>query len=149
MKKFKFRYESILNQRLDEEKKIKNYLAQAIGESQRLKKEFSNLEQKEKKYLEFIGSELSKGFVGSQCKSYSQGKTFYREKKNFLLKRIAQADQKIEKIKINLSEAMKKRKTMEKLKEKAFEQYVESINQAEQKLIEEIVNYKNSKRDEV
>ncbi len=41
---------------------------------------------------------------------------------------------------------MKQRKIMEKLKEKEKEAYLDALNAAESKVIEEIVNYKSSQK---
>ena len=42
----------------------------------------------------------------------------------------------------HLNEAMKERKTFEKLKEKAFEKFVAEENQKEQKDVDELVSYR-------
>ena len=42
----------------------------------------------------------------------------------------------------HLNEAMKERKTCEKLKEKAFEKFVAEENQKEQKEVDELVSYR-------
>ena len=41
-----------------------------------------------------------------------------------------------------INEAMKERKTFEKLKEKAFEKFVAEENQKEQKEVDELVSYR-------
>ena len=74
-------------------------------------------------------------------KSFESGKQYYREKKMHLNHLISQADREIERTQQKLAEAMQARKIMEKLKEKAFRQYVDAYNKADIKLIEEIINY--------
>lgn len=54
---------------------------------------------------------------------------------------VRKAEQKLEKRRIELTELMKERKTHEKLKEKAFEQFMAEENAKESKEIDELTSY--------
>lgn len=56
---------------------------------------------------------------------------------------IAQQEARVAKAKEKLDEAMKERKTFEKLKEKAFETFRQELNAAEQKEIDELVSFRH------
>ena len=55
---------------------------------------------------------------------------------------VKQKEKEVEVAREHLNEAMKERKTCEKLKEKAFEKFVAEENQKEQKEVDELVSYR-------
>lgn len=55
---------------------------------------------------------------------------------------VKQKEKEVEVAREHLNEAMKERKTFEKLKEKAFEKFVAEENQKEQKEVDELVSYR-------
>lgn len=56
---------------------------------------------------------------------------------------IEQQEARVAKAKEKLDEAMKERKTFEKLKEKAFETFRQELNAAEQKEVDELVSFRH------
>ncbi|HAS74985.1 MAG TPA: hypothetical protein DCS67_12640 [Clostridiales bacterium UBA8960] len=147
MKKFKFRYESVLKMRLDQEDKIKNDLAKLITRRQRLIDQLIEVKDASALYDKHIQDSLEKGESRSERHQFSQGKQYYRDKTNNLNQQLAQINQDIIGVQQKLVEAVKDRKVMDKLKEKAFKAFVEAINEADEKLIEEVVNFANNKRN--
>ena len=147
MKKFKFRYESVLKMRTDQEDRIKNELAQVIAARQAKIDALGSVDQSAKLYDAHVQSVLEFGDVSNERAGFSQNKRYYRDKKQELKDEIEKLDHKIKQIQVKLVEAMKDRKVMEKLKENAFKAFVEAINEADEKLIEEVVNYSNNKRN--
>ena len=147
MKKFRFRYESVLKMRLDQEDKIKNELAQVIARRQAYLDTLEDLELRSSQYSKHIEMILSTGDVHNERVTFVQGKKFYKDNRDELIQKIVLSETEIKKIQQKLVEAMKERKIMEKLKEKAFQEFVELINEADEKLIEEVVNYSNNKKD--
>lgn len=146
MKKFRFRYESVLKMRLDQEDKIKNDLAQVIARRQAYLDALEDLELRSSQYSKHIEMILSTGDVHNERVTFVQGKKFYKDNRDELIQKIVLSETEIKKIQQKLVEAMKERKIMEKLKEKAFQEFVELINEADEKLIEEVVNYSNNKK---
>ena len=55
---------------------------------------------------------------------------------------VKQKEKEVEVAREHLNEAMKERKTFEKLKEKAFEKFVAEENKKEQKEVDELVSYR-------
>lgn len=55
---------------------------------------------------------------------------------------VFQREQELEEARLRLHEAMKERKTFEKLREKAFEEFMIEENRREQKEIDELVSYR-------
>lgn len=145
MKKFKFRYESVLKMRMNEEDRIKNELAKKIKERQNILDALENLGNDELEYLNHIDSVLLSGKANKEMHSFSEGKKYYKTLRDQYKLRLSKVEADIEEIKQLLVEAMKSRKVMDKLKEKAFQTYIDEYNEMDAKLIEEVVNYKNNK----
>lgn len=147
MKKFKFRYESVLKMRLDQEDRIKNELARVIARRQKLIEQLSDTEHDARRYDQHIQEMMQNGECKQEMHGFSEGKRFYRDRINNLKQLIGQADKEIISVQSRLVEAVKERKVMDKLKENAFRAFVEAINEADEKLIEEVVNFANNKRN--
>lgn len=146
MKKFSFRYESVLKMRLDQEDRIKNDLAKLISKRQDYVDALTALSESAETYDRHIQNVLMDGDAQNERQQFTQGKKYYRDQKNKLKAKIAAVDGEIRKTQAKLVEAMKERKVMDKLKEKAFQEFVDAVNEADAKLIEEVVNYSNNKK---
>ncbi len=146
MKKFKFRYESVLKMRQDAEDRIKNTLAAVISERQKKVNAYEAMCEKEALFQNHITESLQTGNAKGRHLFYD-GQQYYAKHKKRISEDISQLDKDIEIIKIDLTHAMKERKVMEKLKEKAFQDFIEAIEEADAKVIEEIVNYHNNRKE--
>jgi len=147
MKKFNFRYESVLKMRLDHEERIKNELAKLITHRQALLDALEVLSENAKAYEAHIQLILANGDSKNERLQFVSGKKYYSDHKKEIKQKIILVDKEIKKTQEKLVEAMKERKVMDKLKEKAFQEFVEAINDADAKLIEEVVNYSNNKKN--
>ncbi|GAB6109234.1 flagellar export protein FliJ [Fusibacter bizertensis] len=147
MKKFLFRYESVLKMRLDKEDQIKNEMAKIISKRQIKVDELEKLNSNAILYDQHIEKLLSEGNASSEMYLFNQGKSYYKKQRDRLIKEIANLDHQIVLTQAMLVEAMKERKIMEKLKETAMNEFIESINDADAKLIEEVVNFSNNKKN--
>jgi flagellar FliJ protein len=145
MKKFKFRYESILTLRLNAEEDIKNELAAEIAKRQQLTDELEAVAQRRHDYDLQIQALVKAGCRADTLQSIKDGKAYYRRQIKRLNASIEAASKQIEKTQARLVEAVKARKIMEKVKENEYAQFMDDFNKDEQKVIEEIVNYKNNK----
>jgi len=146
MRGFKFRYEKILKQREDEEEEIKTKLGKANRKLQSLLTEKAKILTSQEVFFKSIQSQLSGGVRTSNLQMFERSKQHYKSKIESLNSEIADMQIKIAQIKKELTEAVKQRKIMEKLKEKDQEAYLDALNTAERKVIEEIVNYKSSQK---
>lgn len=146
MKGFRFRYERILKQREDEEEEVKTKLGKANHSLQKLLAEKAAILSQQSHFYESVQERLSGGVRTSDLQLFEQSKHHFKSKLESLESQIVDVQLKIIQIKKELTEAVKQRKIMEKLKEKEFESYIEAVNAAENKVIEEIVNYKSSQK---
>lgn len=146
MKGFRFRYQKILEKREDEEEEVKTRLGKANHKLQTLLAEKAQVLGRQSEFFGLIQSQLSGGIRTSDLQRFEQFKLHFKDKLESLESEIVDTQLKIMQIKKELTEAVKQRKIMEKLKEKEFETYVEALNAAESKVIEEIVNYRSSQK---
>ena len=146
MRGFRFRYEKILKQREDEEEEVKTKLGKANQRLQSLLTEKSHVLSQQTHFFESVQERLSGGVRTSDLQLFEQSKHHFKSKLENLESQIVEAQLKILQLKKELTEAVKQRKIMEKLKEKEFEAYTEALDAAENKVIEEIVNYKSSQK---
>ncbi len=146
MKGFIFRYQKILKKREDEEEDVKTRLGKANYELQQLLAQKAALLTSQSEFLERVEAQLSAGVKTSQLQMFAHSKQHIKDKLDGLESKIAEKRLQVMQIKQELTEAVKQRKIMEKLKEKEHEAYIEAFNAAENKVIEEIVNYKSSQK---
>ncbi len=147
MKKFKFRYESLLKMRIEREDAVKHELAALFAEKSAREEALAALNDRAQSYDLWIQEALDSGNAAVDRHAFFDGKQFYKQKKQVLAQEIQRVDERIEATREALAEAMKERKVMEKLKEKAHRAFIEAVNAAEVKVIEEIVNYNNTKKN--
>ncbi len=146
MKKFTFRFEKILTIRRETEDRLKMELAEAEGRRQQLYKEKRMLLGEEAAFYRSL--EEMKGELDAWYRQQmDRARTYYRREKERLDGEIRTADERVEAKRQEVTEAMKERKTMEKLREKDEQRYLEALEAAERKVIEEIVNYRSFKRE--
>lgn len=146
MKRFVFRYQKILEMRLDKEEDIKNKLAEANGRLNQLISERQRLKQSAEDFYESVRQRMVQGVTSGDLRMIEQSKQHFKDHLEQLDMQIGEQRLKIAQIKIELSEAMKERKIMEKLREREQEAYYDMLNAQENKQIEEIVNYQSSKK---
>ncbi|OJV64692.1 MAG: flagellar export protein FliJ [Clostridiales bacterium 38-18] len=147
MKKFKFRYESVLKMRMDKEEEIKNNLAKLISKKQSLLDDLEELNKGSAQYDAYITDVMSTGTASGEFSKFESGKKYYKDHRNRIKHNIQRVDEQIRLTQEALVAAVKERKIMDKLKEKAFMEFVEAINVADEKLIEEVVNFANNKKN--
>lgn len=146
MKKFAFRYEPILKLRQEAEENLKQQLADLIQQLDEVEALREALLIKMRQHESALMERLETGARAYELHHVSQTKQYFSDRKRELEDRVLRKKLEIEKHHLKLYEAIKDRKIMEKLKEKAFRQYMDEFNQAEDKVIEEIVNYNNTMR---
>jgi len=100
----------------------------------------------QKTFLESIQVRLTGGLKTSELQMYEHSKAHMKNKLESMESQIVEVQLQIIQVKKELLEAVKQRKIMEKLKEKEYESYIEAVNAAENKVIEEIVNYRSSQK---
>ncbi len=146
MKKFVFRYQTILDKYQKDEDDIRNKLYISQKTLQRLMEEKKNC-LSEKMYFENnFANSLLNGISVSDYKLYENAGYHYKQTIQKMDIKISECEIELSRLKNEVVEAMKKRKIMESLKEKEYDLFLENIKVAENKVIEEIVNYQSYKK---
>lgn len=145
MAKFIYKMQNILNIKFKLEDQAKSVYAEAQARLNEEEKKLDVLLYKKQVYEQRL-RELVKDSLNimeiKKCQDAVEV-TKYAVK----VQRVAvfNADRQLETARIKLNDAMVERKTHEKLKENAFEQFKDEINTEEKKEIDELVSYKYSK----
>jgi len=142
MAKFKFKLQGLLNikQKIEDQKRQEYGLAVAGLELEKQKKQ-DLLDKREESIVEF--RKRINEIVNSQ--SHSSYNNYIEFLKGEVLRQekvILEAEKKVEKKRQELVEAMKERKTMEKLSERQYEEFLLEQKLAEQRIVDEIVSYR-------
>lgn len=141
MKKFKFSLEKVLSLREFEQ----NQAQIELGKAQSVVNDLNN-------QLKYIASEIVRSNESRSTstelnfllsiENYVNGLNY---KKEILLEELAKAQLVLEEKRAIVVEAIKKRKSLEKLKEKQLEEYKKHYNLEEEKILDEISTSKFSK----
>ncbi|MCQ2537184.1 MAG: flagellar export protein FliJ [Lachnospiraceae bacterium] len=145
MAKFNFRLQGILNikQKLEEQEKIAYGLAkmQLETEEQRLAMLVKQREQLTEDKAELMSRSIKPHELNLYENAISGVKAAIEEQKQVVIR----ARREVELAQERLDAAMKERKTYEKLREKAFDAFVEEQNYEEQLEINELVSYRHGR----
>lgn len=139
MKKFKYSLQNVLKYKKDTEDSIKeNYL------------KLKNRMDEEEGVLENLGFQLQDNLTQINAKRYVNGMSFknsysymytLQDKMESQEKVVSEYKIKLDEARENLIFAQKERKTIELLKEKAYENHIREMEKEEQKLIDELGLY--------
>lgn len=146
MKKFRFKYENILKMRLDVENDIKNKLKKLNNDLHLLEQNKIDVTHAYNNYKVDIEQSMKVGIKGYEIQNINHFQTYYRNLLESIELEIRYMEKCIDEVKLELMEAIKERKIMEKIKEKEFKAFLDAINVMEAKATDEVVNFQNSKR---
>ncbi len=139
MSKFKFSLEKILGIREFEEDQAKLELGKAIQETERIKRQLEYIAQQKIK--------TSKGFNQTINIDELQSLQLYLNgldtQKESLLVDLAQAELVVEQKRLLLTQAMQKRKALDKLKEKQLAEFKKEEERAEENFLDDLRRAKN------
>lgn len=148
MKKFSFRFEPLLKMKMDREEAVANELAEIVKQLRDVNLRIDSIEDKTSRFQVEFMKRKETGLTALELQQGNEMAEYYRRTRNDLLRNRQEVEMRRDDKKHELSEAMKERKIMEKLKEQAFQAYVEEYERNERKGIEEIVTYRGSKPKE-
>lgn len=145
MAKFKFRLQTVLNYKTQQEENKKNELGKAIQQLEAEKKKLRILEGQLAKLVNEFNESAKKTTV-TKLIEYNGflsvlNKRIKAQKENVNLKA-----QIVDKIREELLEAVKERKILDKLKEKKLQEFFIETKKDEQKINDEIVSYNFKER---
>lgn len=148
MARFEYKMQNILDVKLKLETQAKTALA---VETQRLREEELKLEEiyaDKRKYEEDL-REASTGVLDIMEMNRCNDGISIKEAEALKQKeQIKIAERNVELARGKLNRVMVERKTQEALKERAFEEFVKELNQAEMKEIDEVVSFRYGKTEE-
>lgn len=145
MAKFIFKMENILEVKRKLEDQAKSMYASALAVLDEEQQRLALLEQKREGYKERLTSIMTASLNIDQIKTLEDAVEVMKYRIREQMVRVQDAEIKAERARQALQEAMVERKTYEKLKEKAFEEFKLEINAQEKKEVDELVSFTYSK----
>ncbi|MDO4772693.1 MAG: flagellar export protein FliJ [Bacillota bacterium] len=148
MANFKFRYSKILEIKVQEEDDKKQLLATKISDMERIRGKLEEVKAQRLAYEERILSEMRGGVSAQKISSYNRFKKWYRDEIENFETRLDMAQRALSIAREELLTATQEVKKIEKLKEKAFNEYKFKEEKAMQEMIEETINFQMAKERE-
>ncbi len=142
MAKFIFRLENILQikYKLEEQEKINFSLAAAkLLEAE---EKLMALKEKQRLYEDKLKVKLIEGGNVKELRGMEEAVQVVRMNVKIQLFEVSVQERNVENAREKLNEAMKERKTYERLKEHEFERFMKEVNDQENKETDELVSYK-------
>ncbi|MCR4721079.1 MAG: flagellar export protein FliJ [Lachnospiraceae bacterium] len=147
MQKFKFKLEGVLSVKLRLEEQAKAAFASAMQSlnacEQRRDEAAKRVSAYEHRFEELISGVLNVTEINMCKEAIRIVREDLAEKENA----VKRASNRVEMCRKNLTNAIMERKTLEKLKEKEFEEYIKEYNDEERKQIDELVSYRHNAVD--
>ncbi len=144
MAKFVFKLQPMLNIKKQMEDSIKTKLGEAIQVLEAEKIILEELKNQKKKCMSEVSTKVSGGVTIDKLRNYNAYISFIKQKIINQSERVKSAGQIVDKYREELIEAVKERKMLETLKEKQYSEYLKEEHKKEQKLIDEVISYKES-----
>ena len=142
MAKFIFKMESILSVKEKLEEQAKAEYSIEIMKLRQEEEKLDELEKRKNAYQTRLYEAVMDTLNISEIKILEDSVENIKYNIKLQLIVIANQQKNVDRARENLDNAMKERKTYEKLKEKAFEEFKEQINAEEQKEINELVSFR-------
>lgn len=145
MKKFVFRYERILQVRIDKENEVRNNLGKINKIILEKEEALQNVEIQYTDFLNRLNQDFEQGVLAGNMQAVSSNKQYLTNRINDFKRELNVLMDERRRVQEELIEANKQRKIMEKLKEKEIEKYkaLEALEEA--KLVDQIVTYQSKK----
>lgn len=142
MKKFIFPLQSVLSLKEKMESQEKIFFQTAMAELRKEQAELESLENRKTGYEERLRECVQSKLDLLSVKSNKEAIEIIKEMIQQQIGKVRKAERHAEVARIRLEEAMKERKTLEKLREDAFAEYVKEYEKEEQKEIDELVSFR-------
>ncbi|HEX30460.1 TPA: flagellar export protein FliJ [Candidatus Poribacteria bacterium] len=138
MRRFNFRLEGILRYRNMIEEQRKMDLARETSLYERALRSLVEVQEKIADVEEKLARKSAKGLTGAEARIHLRYLSFLKEIERERQKELEEANERLEEARRKFIESRRERKTVETLKEKAYELYLEELKRAERKLIDEV-----------
>ena len=143
---FRYKMQGILNVKEKLETRAKQELAEANNRLAEEKEKLAELQRRKAAYME---EGIALRLERIDVRKIRENKMAVMKMDEYIAKQIIQVNQAakaVERARIALQELVQERKTHEKLKEKAFEQFKAELNAEESKEIDQLVSYTYNNR---
>lgn len=141
---FKFKYQSLLKYREDLERQAKHSLAMAINQRDRAAQMLTSQIESAKQHENRHRQAMQAGISAAKLAMHQIEKAYYKDAIISCKQQLSKADQHIATCRQTLLEMTVERKKMEKLKERAIQNYMRDEQQRELLLNDQIITYKAS-----
>jgi len=145
MKKFNFRYQKVLQVRVDKENEVRNTLGKINKVILEKENELKSIKGRYESFLDTLNNSMKEGLYAREMQAVSNNKQFLIDKIGRLTHELSVLIEQRHTIQKELIEANKQRKIMEKLKEKEVIQYKVLEAMEESKIVDQIVTYQSTK----
>ena len=142
MKKFIYPLQNVLNLKEKMESQEKSLFQAAMNELRNEQEELAHLEQRKSGYEERLKESVSSRLDLLNVKTNKEAVEILKDMIRQQTGKVRLAERRVEVARKRLEEAVKERKTLEKLKDDAFSQYKKDYEKEEQKEIDELVNFR-------
>lgn len=144
MHKFRFKLEGVLSvkRRLEDQAKAEFGAAMQALHAEEEKRDLviARINSYEEKLCDLLSGRLNMRDIASCESALSILKEELEERK----KAVKRAENRVELCRTKLNNCIKERKTIEKLREKKFDEYVREFNDEEHKQVDELVSYRHT-----
>ena len=148
MAKFKFRLQSYLNIKEKLEDQKKNEYGQAMAAVTREKQLKEKIDNDKAQSIDHWKEKISQRVDPLSCQRYNAYISLLKQKSTEQQKVVIKAEKQAEIKRNELVESMQERKMLDILKEKDHVTFIKEEQQAEQKMVDEIVSYRYNNREE-
>ena len=142
MARFAYRLQSVLNIKLQLERQARVDFGQAAAEYSRQQERLNALIQERLRYIEEGRQLRMEGLNVRELRLNEQAVKTMEEFITAQTKNVRLAEVTLESARVNLAESMQERKVQERLRERAYEEYLEEEKRAEAKEIDELISYR-------
>lgn len=149
MAKFVFKMENILEIKRKLEEQAKIAYAEALAALAEQERILSELKSKRHEYEMRLTGEIQSVLKIDDIRTLDSAIEVMKYKIQVQIGQVEQAKVVVERARVALHSIVVERKTYEKLKEKAFEEYKQELNLQEKKEIDELVSYTYGVREEI
>ena len=146
MAKFDFRLQSILNYKTQIEDKFKNELGKAIRKLDEEKGKLAALEKEREIHIFEINKRTKEGMTVEKIKGYASYITLLKDRAKKQKENINFARECVDKIRKELTKAVQEKEMLKKLRERKFQEFMKEQFKDEQKMNDEIINFKHKKK---
>lgn len=143
MKKFIYPLQNVLNLKEKIESQEKALFRAAMEALRAEQDKLEHLEQRKSSYEEKLRESVSARLDLLTVKTNKEAVEIIKDKIKQQLGQVRKAERHLEVARNRLEEAMKERKTLEKLKEDAFEEYKKEYEVEERKEVDELISFRH------